>query len=68
MMLCFHILFQPPPTYEETLRQSFEVSHVGVQPLDVHLSMNSQDDYTNPSEGAHNPYQPSTAPRRVSPP
>ncbi|KAM8729869.1 uncharacterized protein AB9X84_000197 [Acanthopagrus schlegelii] len=49
---------EPPPTYEETLRQSLEISPVHVHSLDVHLSVHS----SHPSEeNQHNPNQPSTS-------
>ncbi|XP_051272816.1 uncharacterized protein LOC127372921 [Dicentrarchus labrax] len=52
---------EPPPTYEETLRQSYEVSPVHLHTLDVHLSIHTQDDSSYVSEDTTNPHQPSTA-------
>lgn len=53
---------EPPPTYEETLRQSLEISPVHVHSLDVHLSVYTQDHSSYLSEeDTHNPNQPSTS-------
>ncbi|TDG98401.1 hypothetical protein EPR50_G00218590 [Perca flavescens] len=49
---------QPPPTYEETLCQSFDISPADLHSLDVYLSIDPQDDSSNLSEDAHNPGQP----------
>lgn len=57
-----HVSLQPPPTYEETLRQSLEISPVHVHSLDVHLSVYTQDHSSYLSEeDTHNPNQPSTS-------
>ncbi|GAA6234915.1 uncharacterized protein LOC108885272 [Lates japonicus] len=52
---------EPPPTYEETLRQSLDISSVNLQSLDVHLSIHSQDESSNLSEDTYDLSQPSTA-------
>ncbi|KAF1374292.1 hypothetical protein PFLUV_G00248450 [Perca fluviatilis] len=49
---------QPPPTYEETLRQSFDISPADLHSLDVYLSIHPQDHSSNLNEDTHNPGQP----------
>ncbi|XP_039991613.1 uncharacterized protein LOC120794540 [Xiphias gladius] len=51
---------EPPPTYEETLRQSLDISSADLQSLDVHLSVHSQDVSSDTSEDTHNLSRPST--------
>nr|XP_020496395.1 uncharacterized protein LOC109989106 [Labrus bergylta] len=51
---------EPPPTYEETLRQSVEISPSHLHTLEVHLSVHSQDGSSNLNEDTHDPNQPST--------
>ncbi|XP_034534570.1 uncharacterized protein LOC117809013 isoform X2 [Notolabrus celidotus] len=46
---------EPPPTYEETLRQSAEVSPSDLHTLDVHLSVHSQDDSSQLNEDSNQP-------------
>ncbi|KAG7216265.1 hypothetical protein INR49_021802 [Caranx melampygus] len=52
---------EPPPTYEETLRHSLDVSSVSLRSLDVHLSTHSQDESSHLSEDTHSFSQPTTA-------
>ncbi|KAI3365377.1 hypothetical protein L3Q82_010462 [Scortum barcoo] len=52
---------EPPPTYEETLRQSFDFSPVDLHTLDVHLSIHTEDHSSTLSENTHYSSQPSTA-------
>lgn len=52
---------EPPPTYEETLCQSHEISPVHLHTLDVHLSIHTPDDSSYVCEDPHNSSQPSTA-------
>ncbi|XP_033468235.1 uncharacterized protein LOC117247720 [Epinephelus lanceolatus] len=54
---------EPPPTYEETLRQSLDILPVNLNSLDVHLSMHPQDHSSNLTEDTHNPIQPPTPPQ-----
>ncbi|XP_042253695.1 uncharacterized protein LOC121887152 isoform X1 [Thunnus maccoyii] len=49
-----------PPTYEETLRQSLDISPADLQSLDVNLSVHTQDRSSQLSDGTYNPSQPST--------
>ncbi|KAE8284558.1 hypothetical protein D5F01_LYC17891 [Larimichthys crocea] len=53
---------EPPPTYEETVRHSLEISPVHLHSLDVRLSVHSHDHSSYLSEDTHiNPRQPSSA-------
>lgn len=52
---------EPPPTYEETLRQSQDLSPVHLHTLDVHLSIHTQDEPSYLHEEAHNTNQPPAA-------
>lgn len=52
---------EPPPTYEETLRQSLDVSPVHLHSLDVHLPIHTQDDPSYISGDTRNHNQPSTS-------
>nr|XP_046234012.1 uncharacterized protein LOC124053093 [Scatophagus argus] len=51
---------EPPPTYEETLRQSFDISPVHLHPLDVHQSVHTQEDSSYLCEDTQRTSQPST--------
>ncbi|XP_056221714.1 uncharacterized protein LOC130162158 [Seriola aureovittata] len=52
---------EPPPTYEETLHQSLDISSVSLQSPDVRPSTRPQDESSSLSEDTHNLRQPSTA-------
>ncbi|XP_041672527.1 uncharacterized protein LOC121528936 [Cheilinus undulatus] len=52
---------EPPPTYEETLRQSAEISPHHQHTLDVHLLAHSHDDPSALSEDSQDTNRPSTS-------
>ncbi|XP_029932965.1 uncharacterized protein LOC115377407 [Myripristis murdjan] len=51
---------EPPPTYEETIRQSADLSPVDLWNLDIQLSINAQNHSSHLHQEASSPTRPST--------